>query len=253
MIKIVVPISGGKDSQACLKLALMSYQANAILGIFCDTKFEHPITYEHIKKISEMYDVEIITLSNGSVVDIVKKFRNFPSSRFRMCTDRLKIQASKVFYSDFAKKNGGFEVWLGMRSGESTARRNRYKDIVDNNLYAPHEFGSSFPKYLGKMGVMFKLPILGWSETEVIDFLGKEKNQLYDLGSKRVGCFPCLASSDSSKNRDFNFDEFGRKQYNIVLELEKEIGKSVWTSKKGAMMHNENQSDMFDGCAFCAI
>ena len=31
-------ISGGKDSQACLKLALSEYKNNEILGLFCDTK-----------------------------------------------------------------------------------------------------------------------------------------------------------------------------------------------------------------------
>ena len=38
--KIVAPISGGKDSQACLKLALESYQSSEILGLFCDTQVE---------------------------------------------------------------------------------------------------------------------------------------------------------------------------------------------------------------------
>ena len=31
-IKIVVPISGGKDSQACLKLALESYDKSEVMG-----------------------------------------------------------------------------------------------------------------------------------------------------------------------------------------------------------------------------
>jgi nucleoid DNA-binding protein len=35
---IVVPISGGKDSQACLKLALEHYNPWSILALFCDTR-----------------------------------------------------------------------------------------------------------------------------------------------------------------------------------------------------------------------
>lgn len=32
-IKIVVPVSGGKDSQACLKLAVSKYEKHEILGL----------------------------------------------------------------------------------------------------------------------------------------------------------------------------------------------------------------------------
>ena len=41
IIKCVVPISGGKDSQCCVKLALQKFDKSEILGVFCDTKFEH--------------------------------------------------------------------------------------------------------------------------------------------------------------------------------------------------------------------
>ena len=63
MIKCVVPISGGKDSQACLKLALKQFDPSEIVGLFCDTKFEHPLTYAHIDRMREMYGVEIRVLT----------------------------------------------------------------------------------------------------------------------------------------------------------------------------------------------
>ena len=63
MIKIVIPISGGKDSQCCLKLALKEYKPSEILGLFCDTKFEHPITYKHIERMRRnLYGVKIHTI-----------------------------------------------------------------------------------------------------------------------------------------------------------------------------------------------
>lgn len=252
-IKIVVPISGGKDSQACLKLALQSYQPDEIIGLFCDTQFEHPLTYQHIETIRDLYNVSIMRVCSGSVPGIVRKFGQFPTSRFRMCTDRLKIQPSKKFYRDLAERQGGFQVWLGMRTGESSARSKNYADNVSTEIYPPHDFGNAFPKYLEKMGVYFRLPILDWSEADVFDFLDGEQNPLYSMGSKRVGCFPCLASSDTSKQRDFNADKTGAKHFKIVKELESETGKSIWTSKSGAMRNNENQNDIFEGCAFCAI
>jgi len=38
--KCVVPLSGGKDSQACLVLALRRFLPSEILALFCDTQFE---------------------------------------------------------------------------------------------------------------------------------------------------------------------------------------------------------------------
>jgi 3'-phosphoadenosine 5'-phosphosulfate sulfotransferase (PAPS reductase)/FAD synthetase len=252
-IKVVVPISGGKDSQACLKLALESYDKSEVMGLFCDTQFEHPLTYKHIDWMREFYGVKIETITAGSVTDQVLKHNRFPGGGARFCTDRLKLRPSRDFYKEFALKQGGFEVWLGMRSDESAKREKRYFGKIDNELYKPNDIFSSFPKYLNKMGVWFRLPVLDWSTSEIFDYLGGDQNPLYAKGCKRVGCFPCLASSDRSKEHDFSLDDFGRSQRVIVAELEKKIGRSIFTSKGGLMRNNQDQDDLFSGCAVCAI
>jgi 3'-phosphoadenosine 5'-phosphosulfate sulfotransferase (PAPS reductase)/FAD synthetase len=254
MIKIVVPISGGKDSQACLKLALELYDKSEVIGLFCDTQFEHPLTYQHIENMRKLYGVKIETITAGSVPEQVLKNRRFPGGGARFCTDRLKIRPSRDFYKNFALKNGGFEVWYGMRSDESEQREKRYSKIVNDELYPPNDVLRSYPKYLNKkLGVWFKLPIIDWSTNEIFDYLDGAENPLYAKGSKRVGCFPCLASGDRKKEYDFSMDDFGRSQRVIVAELEKKIGRSIFTSKGGAMRNNVNQEDLFNGCAICAI
>ena len=252
-IKIVVPISGGKDSQACLKLALKEYKANEILGLFCDTQFEHPITYKHIDYMSKLYGVKIEKICAGDVEEKILKYNRFPGGGARFCTDELKIRPSKIFYKEFAQQQGGFEVWLGMRTGESSARAKRYKNKTSNELYAPNDVLTKYPKYLQKLGVMFKLPILEWGDDEVFEFVGDELNPLYEHGFPRVGCFPCLASGDRWKEKAFNFDETGRKHYKLVQELEIKIDHSIWESKGGYARNNKNQSDVFTGCAICSI
>lgn len=97
MIKCVVPVSGGKDSQACLKLALQQFDKTEIIGLFCDTKFEHPLTYAHIDRMREMYGVEIRVVNGGDVPTLVRKYKRFPSDAARFCTDELKIKLGKVF------------------------------------------------------------------------------------------------------------------------------------------------------------
>ena len=245
MIKILVPVSGGKDSQTCLELAIKSVGAEFVRGLFCDTKFEHPITYAHVEFMRNNYGVEIDVVNAGSVEEKVKKYGRFPGGGARFCTDELKIKPTIVYAKELAEKQGGFEIWYGMRSDESHERATRYEQIISSETYDPNEFMSKYPKYLGKMGVLVRLPILDWSDYQVFQQLGERINPLYKEGFDRVGCFPCLASGDVHKERAFGFDEFGEKQKVIVLHLEKEIGKSIWTSKGGSQRNNENQICMF--------
>lgn len=259
--KVVVPISGGKDSQACLKLALQQYRPDQIIGLFCDTKFEHDLTYAHVEQMRRMYGVHIETITAGSVEEQCVKHGRFPGGGARFCTEELKIWPSKRFYKALAelmgsrlgnkKKKitasqiGGFEVWLGVRLEESTDRAKRYAGKVCDEVYAPHEVMRKYPQYLAKLGVTFRLAILDWSEQDVKEFVGVEElNPLYlpPFEFDRVGCYPCLASNDTNKKKAFNQDEFGRQQYGKVIKISAQIGKSVWRSEsKGA------------GCAMCSI
>lgn len=234
-IKCVVPISGGKDSQSCLKLAIDCFDNKHIIGLFCDTKFEHPLTYSHITLLEELYNIKVIRLNGGDVYSKIIKYGRFPSDIARFCTDQLKIQVSKVFYKCLAEEQGsGFEVWYGMRLGESFARSERYKDKDPSELYPPHSvMASKYPKYLDKLGVKMRLPILKWEDEDVFKFLGDEINELYKQGFERVGCFPCLAAGDKYKEKAFSFDDVGKQRRIEVLEIGRLIGKNVFTTKGG--------------------
>ena len=79
----IVPVSGGKDSQACLKMAVKEFGSDNVLGFFCDTKFEHPKTYAHIKYMAEFYSVKIITANSGNVLQQISKNKRFPGGGAR--------------------------------------------------------------------------------------------------------------------------------------------------------------------------
>lgn len=249
-IKILVPISGGKDSQASLKLALQQYPACNVRGLFCDTQFEHPWTYAHIEWMRQQYGVQIDVVTGGSVIEKSIKYGRFPGGGSRHCTDELKIRETRIYCKKLAEKQGGFEVWYGMRSAESAERRKRYAGKVFDELYAPHEvLPSKYPKYLAKMGVMFRLCILHWSEVDVVMFVGAENlNPLYREGFPRVGCFPCQASGDKWKEKAYQFDEFGKQQYQKVKIVAEKINKPMFTSKGGQARDIE-----FMGCQLCQI
>ena len=244
--KIIIPLSGGKDSQACLKLALAEFEKSEILCVFCDTRFEHEITYKHVQNISKKSEVDIVTLNAGSVLEVCTKYKRFPGGGARHCTDELKIRPSKFFYKYLAEQQGGFEVWMGVRSQESSERAKRYEFKVSNELYAPHDFmPRKYPKYLEKLGVMFRVPVLEWSKYEVLDFLDGEENELYSHGFDRVGCFPCLASGEAWQMKAFHFDETGRKHFMIAEQISEIAGRDVLVTKKYA--------GQGPGCALCSI
>ena len=224
----------------CLKLAIEHFSKESILGLFCDTQFEHPFTYQHIHKMRQLYGVRIETITAGSVPDMIRKYRRFPNGAQRFCTEELKIWPSKRFYKNLAETQGhGFEVWYGMRLAESHERARRYSGKIDSEIYPPHEFMRKYPKYLHKLGVGFRLPILQLSAEAVLKFLNGEENPLYNTFD-RVGCFPCQAAGDGPKMKAYNYDEFGENQLKIIRILEKETGRSSF-KKSGP------------GCSICEI
>lgn len=238
--KIVVPVSGGKDSQACLKMACDQYGSENVLGLFCDTQWEHPLTYKHVKKLQQIYNISIYWINAGSVEQMISKYKRFPASNIRFCTKELKIYPSKWFYSDLSERFS-FEVWYGMRSGESNKRASRYANKEMSELYRPHEVLADYPQYLGKRGVRFKLPILAWSTAQVLNYLDGLENPLYSSGFRRVGCFPCLASTPKDHQNSFNVGDFGKRQKQRIVRLEKLIGKK----------HEPAKTDQL--CMFCQI
>jgi 3'-phosphoadenosine 5'-phosphosulfate sulfotransferase (PAPS reductase)/FAD synthetase len=254
-ILAVVPVSGGKDSQACLQIAIDLYDVEHVLGLFCDTQFEHPLTYKHIDNMRAMYGVKIERITAGSVDEKVLKYGRFPGGSARHCTDELKIIPSKKFYKKLAEKQGGFIVFYGMRTEESHERATRYDGKLSEELYPPHLVLDKYPKYLEKLGVMFRMPIIDWSKDQVLAYLKGKENPLYEQGFDRVGCFPCLASGDEWKEKAFAHDDFGASQKIRVYNLVDQIGKDVFTSKGGCQRNNRDQTDLFDnsGCGFCQI
>ena len=75
-IKCVVPISGGKDSQTCLKMALEKFNKDEVLGLFCDTQYEHPYTYEHVEVMKDLYGVAIVHVNDGGYMNVLKSMED---------------------------------------------------------------------------------------------------------------------------------------------------------------------------------
>lgn len=248
-VRILVPLSGGKDSQACLQAACESHERHEIRALFCNTQWEHPKTIAHIAMLRDLYGVRVDEVSAGGVIEQLFKHEQFPVGGARFCTEELKIWPTKRYVAALAREQGsrlavkshgitastegGFEVWYGMRTDESAERRTRYAGKVCDEVYAPHEVLAKYPQYLAKLGVMFRLAIVNWSTADVMAYLDGRHNPLYDEGFDRVGCFPCLAAGDATKEKAFNHDDVGRGRHYVIKIVAQAIGKSPWTSKGG--------------------
>ena len=53
MKKIIVPVSGGKDSTASLCLAIDKVGVKNVVPVFNDTGWEHPLTYEYLDYLND--------------------------------------------------------------------------------------------------------------------------------------------------------------------------------------------------------
>jgi 3'-phosphoadenosine 5'-phosphosulfate sulfotransferase (PAPS reductase)/FAD synthetase len=120
-MKILVPFSGGKDSEATLLWACEKYGVRNITAVFCDTKWEHEINYQHIKYVIDKLGVEFVNLVSkkyDGFIDLAKK-RGMSSSGRRICTIELKV----VPMIDYVLSlNEHCIIIQGIRADESASR-----------------------------------------------------------------------------------------------------------------------------------
>lgn len=121
-MKILVPLSGGKDSQASLLWAIEKYAVENIEAVFCDTKWESKITYDHINYLIDKSQVKFTSLVSSKydgMVDMAVKKGTFPSSQARFCTVELKV---KPMIDYVLSQTESLIIVQGIRADESSER-----------------------------------------------------------------------------------------------------------------------------------
>lgn len=121
-MKLIVPLSAGKDSQATLHYCIEKYGVEKLIAVFCDTKWEHELTYKHLEYLVNKTGVKYKILSSekyDGFVDLCKKKKRFPSSQARFCTSELKV-IPMIDYILSLKDN--VMIFQGIRGDESKSR-----------------------------------------------------------------------------------------------------------------------------------
>ena len=226
----VIGYSGGKDSTATLQLVWCSLRMlpreqlnKKVYVISSDTYVETPIITAYIEQMHQLinksaaeqslpFEAFIVRpeIENTFWVNLIGRGYPAPYSRFRWCTDRLKIEPANKFILDKVASYGEVVVVLGARFSESATRsgsmgkRKKYGDDLTRHSTLPNAFAYT--------------PIEEWYTEEVWEYLisipspwGSNNNDLLDMyknaqegecplvvdkstpscGNSRFGCWTC--------------------------------------------------------------
>lgn len=236
-LNIIVPVSGGKDSTACLIKAIQEVGKEKVTPVFNDTGWEHPLTYKYLEYLEDRLGVSISRTVGGkrkdgteqrTLPELIRAQGKFPFGRGRFCTMYLKQYAIRDWYRDnLYDGQTKHQVWFGMRSDESGQRARKYAGIESTDIF---DIGDLFPsRYNKKLRTVLstRLPIVDWLTPNVFTYLKEnnvDHNPLYDEGTNdRVGCYPCMLAGKAAQQRMFS-TKFGQIRLKEIKVLEKEIG-----------------------------
>lgn len=234
----IVGYSGGKDSTSALQLIWMALRGLApgqrrkpVFVISSDTLVETPVIVDYIDStLSRINEAAVEqglpieaskvtpTVEDGFWVNLIGRGYPAPSSRFRWCTERLKIKPANRFIRERVSDFGEVVVVLGVRRGESATR-----DQVMSLHSIP---GERLSRHSTLPNAFVFTPVKEFTVTDVWTFLlqvdspwGNDNHELLDLyrnaqagecplvvdkttpscGNSRFGCWVCtVVSQDHS-------------------------------------------------------
>ena len=243
----VIGFSGGKDSTATLQVIWASLSqlppeklSKTIFVISSDTYVETPVIVNYIDEVLENintsatnqnlpFEAHKVTpqIDNTFWVNLIGRGYPAPYSRFRWCTDRLKIEPANRFITEKVTSYGEVVVVLGARRSESASRAGQMNKRKQISQY--------LTRHCDLPNAWVLTPIEDWHTEEVWDYIltnpspwGSDNQVLLNMyrnaqdgecpmvidkstppcGNSRFGCWTCtVVAKDSSMESMVNKGE----------------------------------------------
>jgi DNA sulfur modification protein DndC len=231
----IIGFSGGKDSTTVVSLVVSALQQlpieslkKPVFIVSSDTLVETPLVIDVIKEALESINKwakdSDTPMSAHSVfpnteqtfwVNLLGRGYPAPSSKFRWCTERMKIDPVSEFIVNTVSEYGEVIVLLGSRSQESSSRA---------QVIAKHRIeGTSLGRHSSLPNAYTYMPIVDWNADEVWEYLmsaprpwSGTNRALFDLykgsnqgecplvidkstpscGNSRFGCWTCTVVTE---------------------------------------------------------
>lgn len=199
----VVGYSGGKDSSAVLQLVWLAVsklpeeqRTKQIHVISTDTLVEQPVVAawvdaSHAKMRIAAAESKMPVVPHKLVPDVKDTFwvnligKGYPkpTTQFRWCTSRMKINPSNNFIRSVVRENGEALLVLGTRKAESQRRaRNMEK-------HEKHRYRERISPNAGLPNSMIYTPIEDWTNDDVWLFLMQVKNPWGHVNKSLLGMY----------------------------------------------------------------
>ncbi len=209
-------VSGGKDSTAALLWLVYEsgWPLSRLRVTFCDTNNEDALTYAYLAMLAErVYPIEYV-FPQRDFWELAQKKKRFPARKARFCTQHLKIIPS-MQHIERLKERGRILLMSGVRRDEGRATNDRgdLEQFDHDDTYGCDKF---LPIYELDISEVWGLHQRHLDTADVLSLLehdeqmslgtkielsekmlehGVPRNPLYDMGARRVGCFPCIFSA----------------------------------------------------------
>lgn len=194
--KILISVSGGKDSHAMLWLVCdladrQGVPRDRLLAMYADTGMEWHNAGAHVQALCKAAGVELATVYPvRPMLETFKKrmkipqFRTFPNTKCRFCTSYHKADPMDKLARKFS---GKVLKVTGERWAESKAR-STYTEFV------------SVPRLNSRERTVYGWrPMLAYSEADIwamVRDTGVPRHVCYEMGCGRLGCAGCIFSKD---------------------------------------------------------
>jgi DNA sulfur modification protein DndC len=184
----IIGYSGGKDSTSALQLVWNAIDGlpaekrdKKVYVISSDTLVETPMIVDHVNEnirlINEAATVKQMpfhaqkltpALHDTFWVNLIGRGYPAPTSIFRWCTDRLKIQPSNRFILNKVSENGEVILVLGVRRGESMTR----DQVINMHRFRGHKLA----RHGQLSGAWVYMPIEHFTTDDVWTYLIQAKS-----------------------------------------------------------------------------